>query len=280
MFKNYGKTTLLPKKLDLTNNIRNKLIIKDKEYTSVGSLTPRFMNLYSKYIKSKQKTFYPNITSILNDYRAEKLNKLSEQEAMREEIGEEIKKYKDIHDILKRKGHSVDKEKYFKNLSKQGKTKLKENKGIILDTFYRYENKVKQKRSKYLKDFKDKQLMKIISPYKIFKIDKDSLEERIKNKNNNKTAMYFNSKKMLELINSTIKEKPKTKDGKKIKLKDCWDYCHQKINSYCDSITDDSIKVKINGRKILQRFNHTWNKYKIIQEFKNPETKRNIYEEI
>ena len=157
---------------------------------------------------------------------------------------------------------------------------MKENKGIILDTFYRYENKVKQKRSKYLKDFKDKQLMKIISPYKIFKIDKDSLEERIKNKNNNKTAMYFNSKKMLELINSTIKEKPKTKDGKKIKLKDCWDYCHQKINSYCDSITDDSIKVKINGRKTLQRFNHTWNKYKIIQEFKNPETKRNIYEEI
>ena len=279
MYKNHGKKNSVPKNLNLINRLRNSLLIKDKEYTPICTLTPRFIELYSKYIKSKRKTIYPSINSILNDYRAEKLNKLSEQEAMREEIGEEIKKYKDIHDVLKRKGYFMDKEKYYKNFDEKEKKKLKENKGIILDTFYKYENKI-QKNNKYIKDLNDKQLMKIVSPFKIFKIDKDSLEERIKNKYNNKTAFYFNSKKMLELIDSTIKEKPKTRDGKRIRIKECWDYCHHKINSYCDRITDDSIKLKINGRKTMERFNNSWNKYKIIQEFKNPETKRHIYEEI
>ena len=217
MYKNHGKKNSVPKNLNLINRLRNSLLIKDKEYTPICTLTPRFIELYSKYIKSKRKTIYPSINSILNDYRAEKLNKLSEQEAMREEIGEEIKKYKDIHDVLKRKGYFMDKEKYYKNFDEKEKKKLKENKGIILDTFYKYENKI-QKNNKYIKDLNDKQLMKIVSPFKIFKIDKDSLEERIKNKYNNKTAFYFNSKKMLELIDSTIKEKPKTRDdiGKEI----------------------------------------------------------------
>ena len=280
MIKNHGRKSSLPKKLNLISRLKNSLIIKDKEYTPLCSLTPRFMELYSKYIKSKRKTEYPSITSILNDYRAEKLNKLSEQEAMREEIGEAIKKYKDIHDVIKRKGYSIDKEKYYKSFGEQEKNRVKENRGIVLDTFYKYDNKIMQKKNKYFRDFNDKQLMKIVSPYKVFKIDKDSLEERIKNKYNNKTSVYFNSKKILELIDNTIKEKPKTRDGKRIRIKDCWDYCHHKINSYCDKITDDSIKLKINGRKTMERFNKTWNKYKIIQEFKNPETKRHIYEKI
>ena len=120
MIKNHGRKSSLPKRVNLINRLKNSLIIKDKDYIPICSLTPRFMELYSKYIKSKRKTEYPSITSILNDYRAEKLNKLSEQEAMREEIGEAIKKYKDIHDVIKRKGYSIDKEKFLLNKRKIG----------------------------------------------------------------------------------------------------------------------------------------------------------------
>ena len=275
--QNNGKMPFLIRRLSINKINKNNLIGNEKNYISIGSLTPRFNKIYSKYIKSKQRTIYPNISSILNDYRSEKLNKLSEQEAMKEEIGEEIKKYKDIHDILKRKGHSIDKEKYFNNYSRHNKKQLKENRGIILDTFDRFENRIKTIQDTYSND---KEMMKIVSPYKIFKINKNSLEERIKNKLKNKTAFYFNRKKMIDLIDTTIKEKPRTRDGKKIKIKDCWDYFHLKINSYCDMITDDSIRVKINGRKTLDRFNNSWNKYKIIQKFKNPETKKHIYEDI
>ena len=30
----------------------------------------------------------------------------------------------------------------------------------------------------------------------------------------------------------------------------------------------------------MDKFNNSWNKYKIIQEFKFPETKKNIFEKI
>ena len=275
--QSYGKMPLLIRRLSINKSNKNNSIGNEKEYIPIGSLTPRFNKLYLKYIKSKQTTIYPNINSILNDYRSEKLNKLSEQEAMKEEIGEEIKKYKDIHDILKRKGQSIDKEKYYNNYSRHNKKKLKENRGIILDTFDRFENSVKAFQDTFSND---KEIMKIVSPYKIFKINKNSLEERIKNKIKNKTAIFFNRKKIIDLIDITKKEKPKTRDGKKIKIKDCWDFFHRKINSYCDRITDDSIKVKINGRKTMDRFNNSWNKYKIIQHFKNPETKKHLYEDI
>jgi hypothetical protein len=93
--------------------------IKDNNYISIGSLTPRFNNIYQKYINSKKATIYPNIRSILNDFRAEKLNKLNEQETMREEIGQEIKKYKEIHELLRKRRAIIDREKYFENLTKK-----------------------------------------------------------------------------------------------------------------------------------------------------------------
>lgn len=275
MSKNKGqKIPLLGKRLSIGNNLRNNFNLKSNEYTKIGSRTPRFINLYSKYIKSKQTTIYPNIHSILNEYRAEKLNKLSEQEAMREEIGEEIKKYKDIHDILKRRGPGVDKEKYYDNVKKQGKLKLKENKEIILDTFYRYANIIKPRKRKSMND---KSIYNLVSPNRTFKINKNSLEERIKNKNNNKTSIYFNPKKMIEILDLKVKENHKTKDEKKKRIKCCWDYCHNKLNSYCDCINDESMKVKIKARKTMERFNSSWNKYKILQEFKYPETKKQIF---
>ena len=193
---------------------------------------------------------------------------------MREEIGEEIKKYKDIHDILKRRGPGVDKEKYYDNVKKQGKLKLKENKEIILDTFYRYANIIKPRKRKSMND---KSIYNLVSPNRTFKINKNSLEERIKNKNNNKTSIYFNPKKMIEILDLKVKENHKTKDEKKKRIKCCWDYCHNKLNSYCDCINDESMKVKIKARKTMERFNSSWNKYKILQEFKYPETKKQIF---
>ena len=273
------KIPLLTKRISLHYSTKNNLNQNNNDYIQLGSLTPRFIKLYSKYIKSKQTTIYPNIHSILNNYRDEKLNKISEQEAMKEEIGEEIKKYKEIHEILKKKGPALDKEKYYNNFTSKKENELKENKAIILDTFYRYDNYIKAKNNLY---DDDNSIMNYISPYKIFKRNNNSLEERIKNKYKNKTSAYFNKKKMSELLDIKIKKKPKTRNGKKneITIKDYLSYYHRKINSYCDKINDDSVKVKINGRKTMEKFNNTWNKYRIVQEFKYPEIKKNLFEDI
>ena len=82
----------------------------------------------------------------------------------------------------------------------------------------------------------------------------------------------------MDLLDIKIIENPKTKHVKKLKLKDCWNYCHNKLNAYCDNITDESLKVIVNGRKTMEKFNNKWNKYKLLQEFKFPETKKNNIE--
>jgi len=269
--KDIRKIPALMKSVNYNDNNKNI------EYINIDSLTHKFNHIYYKYIKSKKKTIYPNLYSILNDYRAEKLNKLREQEAMREEIGEEIKNYKNIHDLAKKKVPLKEKEKYFNNIQK--KEKLKESRVIILDTFYNYDNKIMTKKRKYLKDLEDTNINNFISPYKIFKIDQNSLEERIRNKLRNKTNVNFNKKKLIGLIDKRMNTNTKNMKKKKLIIKDCWSYCHNKLNVFCDSITDESIKLKINGRKTMEKFNTSWNKYKKIQEYKYPETKKQIFED-
>ena len=281
---NHGKIPSLSRRKSINQSIKKNFSEKNIDFIQIGSLTPRFVNIYSNYIKSKQKTIYPSIRSILNDYRAEKLNKITDQEAMKEEIGEAIKKYKDMHEMLKRRRLAFNKDKYYKSFSKKNKDNLKEKKEIILDTFYSYydncydndnnndsNNNIKPKRSKYINEKKFKNL---ISPYNIFIKNKKMFGEKIKNKYKNNS--YFSKKKLIELLENKIKEKPKTRHGRRLKIKECWDYCHNKINAYCDNITEESMKVIVNGRRTLEKFNNSWNKYKLLQEFKYPETKKNI----
>lgn len=135
---NHGKIPSLSRRKSINQSIKKNFSEKNIDFIQIGSLTPRFVNIYSNYIKSKQKTIYPSIRSILNDYRAEKLNKITDQEAMKEEIGEAIKKYKDMHEMLKRRRLAFNKDKYYKSFSKKNKDNLKEKKEIILDTFYSY----------------------------------------------------------------------------------------------------------------------------------------------
>ena len=73
------------------------------------------------------KLIYPNIRMAINKFRDDKLNKLNEKEAMNEEVGKEIKKYREIHNILRLKGVAFDREKYLNNINKQYKNKVKEN---------------------------------------------------------------------------------------------------------------------------------------------------------
>lgn len=261
------------KRLSLSNTIKKNFSEKNIDYTQMGSMTPRFVNIYSKYMKSKQKTIYPNIMSILNDYRDEKLKRITEQEAMRGEIGEEIKKYKNLHDMVKRRRLAIDREKKYMSFSNKNKKKLKESKDIVIDIFYQYDNNLKNKRNK---NNKEKTINNLISPFKIFKKNKNCFFETVKNKN--KSSFYINKNQMIQLLDYTRIKKPKEKQGKKLKIKDCWNYCHNKINSYCDNITDESMKVIISGRKTMDKFNNTWNKYKLIQEFKFPELKKDVLE--
>jgi hypothetical protein len=267
--KNNDTIPSLFKNIVLRSNSRKNSKNKNPDYISIHSLTPKFVNIYSKYIKTKKKSIYPNISTVLSKFRSDKLNKLNDQEAMGEEVGKEIKKYKEINNLLKLKGVAFDREKYLNNLMKQYKDKVKENKENLLDKFQQYDSLIKtsSKKSKII----NQKAKFAISPYKMFKKSRNVYTDKIQNTYNNKTEVHLNKSKIFKLIDLNKKEDSKSKEKKGIRMKESMEQCHQKINSFCDSIEIDAIKAKFKGRKRIDKFNTTWNKYKLLQEYKHPE---------
>ena len=167
----------------MNSNLILRNSIKKNTDLKLGEFTPRFVNIYMKYKKTQKKNLFPNIRTLLYNYRSEKLNKLSDQETMREEIENELREYRQIHDILKTKAPLTDPEKFYDTFSKENKSKRKENKVTLLDSIYRHEKN--QKLLNLKKSIEIKRNNKnIISPYKIFRIDRNSIREKIKNKYN------------------------------------------------------------------------------------------------
>lgn len=257
------------KNLVLSGNSRKNLKSKNPDYISIHSLTPKFVKIYSKYIKTKKKSIYPNISTILSEFRTEKLNKLNEKETMEGEVGKEIKKYREIHNILRLKGVAFDREKYLNNINKQYKNKVKENKENLLDKFHQYDDLIKT--SSKINKIINQKAKCIISPYKMFKMSRNVYNDKLQNTYSNNTEVHFKKNKIFELLDINKKEDSKSKERKRIRMKDSMEQYHQKINSFCDTIEIDAIKTKFKGRKNIDKFNTTWNKYKLLQEFKLPE---------
>ena len=257
------------KNLVLSGNSRKNLKSKNPDYISIHSLTPKFVKIYSKYIKTKKKSIYPNISTILSEFRTEKLNKLNEKETMEGEVGKEIKKYREIHNILRLKGVAFDREKYLNNINKQYKNKVKENKENLLDKFHQYDDLIKT--SSKINKIINQKAKCIISPYKMFKMSRNVYNDKLQNTYSNNTEVHFKKNKIFELLDINKKEDSKSKESKRIRMKDSMEQYHQKINSFCNTIEIEAIKTKFKGRKNIDKFNTTWNKYKLLQEFKLPE---------
>lgn len=257
------------KNLVLSGNSRKNLKSKNPDYISIHSLTPKFVKIYSKYIKTKKKSIYPNISTILSEFRTEKLNKLNEKETMEGEVGKEIKKYREIHNILRLKGVAFDREKYLNNINKQYKNKVKENKENLLDKFHQYDDLIKT--SSKINKIINQKAKCIISPYKMFKMSRNVYNDKLQNTYSNNTEVHFKKNKIFELLDIYKKEDSKSKESKRIRMKDSMEQYHQKINSFCNTIEIEAIKTKFKGRKNIDKFNTTWNKYKLLQEFKLPE---------
>ena len=257
------------KNLVLRSIPRKNTKSKNPDYISIHSLTPKFVNIYSNYMKTKKKFIYPNIRMAINEFRDDKLNKLNEKEAMNEEVGKEIKKYKEIHNLLKLKGVAIDREKYINNLMKQYKNKVKENKENVLDKFRQYNtlNETSSKKTKII----NKKAKCTISPYKMFKMSRNAYNDKIQNIYSNKTEVLIGKNKIFELLDINKKEDSKSKERKRIRMKDSMEQYHRKINSFCENIENDAIKAKFKGRRKIDKFNTSWNKYKLLQEFKHPE---------
>ena len=98
---------------------------------------------------------------------------------MEGEVGKEIKKYREIHNILRLKGVAFDREKYLNNINKQYKNKVKENKENLLDKFHQYDDLIKT--SSKINKIINQKAKCIISPYKMFKMSRNVYNDKLQN---------------------------------------------------------------------------------------------------
>ena len=67
-----------------------------KDYIEISKCSRDFQNIYEKYRTTQTKNIVlPNIVTLIQDYRTEKLNALTDTEIVKEEIGGEVKKIKE-----------------------------------------------------------------------------------------------------------------------------------------------------------------------------------------
>ena len=230
------------------------------------SLSPRFNNIYSKYKNSQKKQFYPDVMSLLNDFKNEKLKNFREAESMKEEIDEEIKKYKLIHDMLKRK-NNIDKT-YF-SYGKSIKRKIKENKFNLIQTFKTFAKKGKITSRKKWKNIYDTIVPKDISPKLMFK-HKHIIKEKTHYTTKNNSTLSSRRQNLVDFLEQKEKDELKKKNG----VSHAWRFGQQKINIVCDDIIEDSKITRHDGKERLKRFNKTWSKYKKLKEFRYPDIQK------
>ena len=225
-----SKNPLLKKS---SHSINSKSLKKD--YIEISKCSRDFQNIYEKYRTTQTKNIVlPNIVTLIQDYRTEKLNALTDTEIVKEEIGGEVKKIKET--MLTRKYHNTN--------AKDKENKRKESRISFLVTLDKFEKQGKlnfnplptqSRRKKKFKDF---------------------------NLNFLYQGGYYknNIKNMIRL------KKRNTVNTNELKV-------HDKIDILADGIEYDSKNLKKVYKKNIAAFQNEFNDWKQIQEFINPEIK-------
>ena len=237
-----------------------------KHNVLLSTLTPRFNSIYNKYTNSKKKQFFPDVMTLLSDYKNEKLKNFRETDSMKEEIDEEIKKYKLVHEMLKRKTN-ID-QKYF-SYGKSIKKKVKENKFNLLQTFKVFAKDGKITSRKKWKNIYETIVPKSISARSMFK-SKDDLKNKTYDASRKKSIIYTKRRNLIDFLELKEKDELKKKNG----VNHAWVFGQQKINIVCDDIIEDSKIARQEGKERLNRFNKTWTKYKKLKEFRYPDIQK------
>lgn len=118
---------------------KKKFGVNTKKYTILACCSPKFQYIYNKYkMQNQEPKVKPDIHLLLSEHRVEKLKTLTEVEILKDEIGDEIKKFKELQTIiipdrLSQKSSEIS----TKNLV----PKLKEKRQSLLITFKNFKKK-------------------------------------------------------------------------------------------------------------------------------------------
>jgi hypothetical protein len=249
---------------------KKKFGVNTKKYTILACCYPKFQYIYNKYkMKNQEPKVKPDIHLLLSEHRVEKLKTLTEVEILKDEIGDEIKKFKELQTIiipdrLSQKTSEIStknlvpklKEKRqsllitFKNFKKKHKLPaIKGQRRIIIDTTFLNADKMIYEDNKFGDNFK-KQLIKKRNE----KIRNNTLRQIELNSQNN----IANNTSTNTMMNSSI-------------LRTTINNMNTKINFMSNEIENDLFNLKKTYSTNFNNFNTQYEDWKNAQEFKYPE---------
>ena len=249
---------------------KKKYGVNTKKYTILACCSPKFQHIYNNYkMQNQEPKVKPDIHLLLSEHRVEKLKTLTEVEILKDEIGDEIKKFKELQTIiipdrLSQKTSEIStknlvpklKEKRqsllitFKNFKKKHKLpNIKGQRRIIIDTTFLNADKMIYEDNKFGDNFK-KQLIKKRNE----KIRNNTLRQIELNSQNN----IANNTSTNTMMNSSI-------------LRTTINNMNTKINFMSNEIENDLFNLKKTYSTNFHNFNTQYEDWKNAQEFKYPE---------
>ena len=222
--------------IDCTSPMNNK-----QQYLDVKTCTPEFQKIFENYkrIQLKNKV-NPSILTLIQEYRTEKLNALSDGEIIKEEIGGEVKKIKEAFASSKRLS--------FANIEDNKKDfKVKENRVGFLASLKKFE-----------KEGKLPQLYSIN--------EKGKKKRRYKKFNLN--CLYQDG-----YYKTNLKEKQHIKRRSTLSEHAHELNVHDKIELMSSGIEYEAKKLRNGYKEEMKKFEKDFDNWKHMQEFLHPNLK-------
>ena len=207
-----------------------------KEYLEINKCSKDFQHIFEKYKATQSRNkVAPNIITLIQDYRTEKLNALTDSEIVKEEIGGEVKK---IKDTLFTKHPEKDSHK---------EVKIKENRNSILITFDKFDKQGKLNLNEYMEKGAKKKRPPVFNPNILYQggYYKNDIKKKLNQKKRN-TIRGMDTEHM---------------------------NVHDKIDILADVIKYDSKNLKKTYKQSFVNFQNEFDEWKETQEFILPEIK-------
>ena len=216
---------------------------RDKKFIEISKCSRDFQNIYERYKLTQPKNIIlPNIITLIQDYRTEKLNALTDSEIVKEEIGGEVRKIKE-NVILSR---------HYDPNKPQKEVRVKENRNSLLVTLNKFEKQGK---------------------FNLINLLKERTRKRLKKeKEFNLNILYQGG-----YYKNDIKKQLRQKKRNTIRCNTEELNVHDKIDILADDIEYDSKMLKSTYKKTFMNFQNEFNDWKQTQEFIYPDIKQKKY---
>jgi hypothetical protein len=234
--------------------LRRKLLelSRPNDFFEIAKGSLYFQKSMNKYKKSnRQNIIYPDINSLISDYRTEKIKTFTDNEVIKDELGDDIRKFKALQSITHPSRLSI---KNADNSNKNVVSKIKENRKSLIVTLQAFERKGQF----LIPENKKHILTSDLNPNKILYHKKTILELK---------------KRRKETLTDTHTSFENYDIDTKNSLNSLNILPHQIDNMAIDLI-NDSENLQTNYTKNFKHFSNKFDEWKTIQEFKYPEFKQ------